>query len=256
MAEKLVEIKNMNHYFEGQNDETRAIEDINLTIEPSEFITLLGPSGCGKSTLLNIIAGYIAPLEGEAKFQGETIESPSYERGVIFQQTNLYPWLNVEENISFGPRLRGEEKDIFSDEVNHFIEMIELEGFKKHYPHELSGGMQQRVAIARTLINKPKLVLMDEPFGALDAITRKKMQDFLRKLWHRENITIFMITHDIDEALSLGTRVLVMSPSPGTIIREFPLDFSSRKLKDEAFVMETDYEFINKKNEILSLLSR
>lgn len=218
----------------------------------SDFVVLLGPSGCGKTTLLNVLSGFIKLSEGAVYIKGNLITGPGKERGVVFQQTNLFPWLNIEQNIRFGPDLQ--KKVDISKSYDHYINIIGLKDYQKHYPFELSGGMQQRVAIARTMINNPELILMDEPFGALDAINRNLLQDFLRSLWADEKFTVFMITHDIDEALTLGNRVLVMSKSPGTIIQEFNVDFYLKILNDDEYIASLDPEFVKTKKAILNLL--
>lgn len=252
MEKKLVDVVDVSVSYDGQSGATKAIENINMQINKSDFVVLLGPSGCGKTTLLNVLSGFIKLSEGAVYIKGNLITGPGKERGVVFQQTNLFPWLNIEQNIRFGPDLQ--KKVDISKSYDHYINIIGLKDYQKHYPFELSGGMQQRVAIARTMINNPELILMDEPFGALDAINRNLLQDFLRSLWADEKFTVFMITHDIDEALTLGNRVLVMSKSPGTIIQEFNVDFYLKILNDDEYIASLDPEFVKTKKAILNLL--
>lgn len=195
---------------------TRALDKISLTIEDGTFVTILGASGCGKSTLLNMLAGLIPSSAGRLTLDGRPITKPGPDRVVVFQQPGLYPWLSLRENIAFGLRMR-DAGQIDWKLVDELIDIIGLKGFEKHKPYELSGGMQQRVAIARALVMQPRVLLMDEPFGALDAQTRRTMQQFLLDLWERIHATVVFITHDIDEAILLGSRLVVMSTRPGRI---------------------------------------
>jgi len=224
--ENVITLKDVGLRYSGANGEVEALHDINLDIKEGEFICLLGSSGCGKSTLLNIIAGFLKPTEGEAKMDNKTINGPDWHRGVVFQSSTLYPWLNVKDNISFGLKMRGFKKDQMDMLTKEFIELVGLDGFESSKPYELSGGMRQRASLARVLVNKPRMILMDEPFGALDALTRQNMQSLIRKIWLKTKNTVFMITHDVDEALTLATRVIVMSKRPGTIASEFRTDFT------------------------------
>ncbi len=224
--EVVVSIKETNLIYQGDKKETVALKDINLDIHKGEFICVLGPSGCGKSTLLNIIAGFYHPTSGTAMMGDEKIERPDWHRGVVFQTPTLYPWLNIYENVAFGPRMRKMDKDKIDKDVNHYLDLVGLQDFHKSKPYELSGGMRQRASLARVLINEPRMILMDEPFGALDALTRVNMQSLIRDIWNKTGNTIFLITHDVDEALSLATRVIVMSARPGRIVKEFQTDFT------------------------------
>lgn len=222
----VITLKNISFKYIGDNGEVEALQNINMNVQDGEFICLLGSSGCGKSTLLNIIAGLIKPTEGEAEMDNKVIEGPDWHRGVVFQSSTLYPWLNVKENISFGLKMRGFEKDEMDKLSDEFINLVGLNGFEKSKPYELSGGMRQRASLARVLVNRPRVILMDEPFGALDALTRQNMQSLIRRIWLKTKNTVFMITHDVDEALTLATKVIVMSKRPGTIISEFETDFT------------------------------
>jgi NitT/TauT family transport system ATP-binding protein len=201
-----------------------ALEDINLTVAKNEFLCLLGPSGCGKSTLLNMIAGFTKPSSGTAMVDGHLITAPGADRGVVFQHPNLMPWLPVWENVAFHLLLRGDKKSERRAMAQRYIATVGLTGFENHYPSELSGGMNQRVGIARALLMNPQVILMDEPFGALDEQTRMDMQNELVRIWQQHQGTIVFVTHGIDEALTLGTHVAVMSARPGRIREVIRLD--------------------------------
>lgn len=204
---------------------TTALERLNLEIKPNEILCLLGPSGCGKSTVLNLIAGFDFPSYGVISLDGKVITRPGPDRGVIFQEHALFPWLTVTQNIAFGKKLRGTEQDEgrYHESVKKYIDLMGLTDFQNHYPSQLSGGMKQRVAIARVLVNEPEVMLMDEPFAALDAQTRLSMQLLLLSVWERLRTTILFITHDIDEAVFLGDRIYVMTARPGKIKALLPV---------------------------------
>ena len=201
-----------------------ALDEVSLTIEPGEFVCLLGPSGCGKSTLLGALAGHLQPTHGEARLDGQRIEGPDPQRGLVFQHHTLFPWLSVQDNVAYGLKMRGVSRSERLQQAQALLKEVGLQGFEQRYPHALSGGMQQRVEIARVLINQPRVLLMDEPFGALDALTRLKMQELLLSLWIHLKTTIVFVTHDIDEALFMADRILVMSPRPGRIIEEIHVE--------------------------------
>ncbi|HLG82966.1 MAG TPA: ABC transporter ATP-binding protein [Bradyrhizobium sp.] len=194
-----------------------ALDDINLAIASNDFVCLLGPSGCGKSTLLNIIAGFEKPSRGRVVVDGKAVEAPGADRGVVFQQPTLMPWLSVWENIAFHLKLQGVGKTARRERAQEFIDLVGLKGFETHYPSELSGGMNQRVGIARALIMNPRVILMDEPFAALDAQTKSEMQEELVGIWQRHRGTIVFVTHSVDEALVLGNKIVVMTRRPGRI---------------------------------------
>ena len=204
------------------NEITHALTNINLEIEKGEFISIVGPSGCGKSTILRLIAGLIIPTTGEINLNNEIVKGTSPNRGMAFQKPTLFPWLTVEDNISFGPRMQNKMND--KSEVDRMIDMIGLTDFKKSYPHQLSGGMAQRVALVRTMINKPDVFLLDEPLGALDAFTRMNMQDELLNMWQTNKNIMIMVTHDVDEAIYMGSRVIVMAPRPGRIVEDIKIE--------------------------------
>ena len=195
------------------------LEDINFSIQSGEFVTFVGSSGCGKSTLLRLIAGLDHPSSGSIHVDGSTVQGPGPDRGMVFQKYSLYPWLNAADNVSFGMRLQGMTSNDVRDRTSYFLEVVGLQDAATKLPRELSGGMQQRVAIARALATNPSVLLLDEPFGALDLQIRETMQDFLLNLWQRTGLTVLLITHDVEEALVLAQRVHVLAPNPGRIIR-------------------------------------
>jgi len=201
-----------------------AVSDVNLEVADGEFVCLLGPSGCGKTTLLRLAAGLDAPTEGELFLDDRKIEGVNKECGFVFQEYVLFPWRTVKGNIEFGPEVKGMQKEERERISQHYIDLVGLKGFENHYPHELSGGMKQRVGIARAYANKPKLLLMDEPFGALDAQTRNLMQGELLRIWENEHISALFVTHSVDEAVYLADRVVVMSGRPGGVKEIFKID--------------------------------
>ena len=220
----ILEMKNVGKIYSQNGRSIEALRGANLSVRKGEFICLIGASGCGKSTLLRIVAGFETPSHGEALMWGKPIEGPDPTRGMVFQDYGLFPWLSVRANIGFGPRSRGRPAAEVKDTVDHFIELVGLKRFADAYPHQLSGGMKQRVAIARVLANDAEVVLMDEPFGALDAMTRERLQDELLELWQRTGLTVLFVTHAIEEAIFLADRVVVMSPGPGRIDSEFRVE--------------------------------
>lgn len=201
-------------------DRFLALAGVTLDIAPGEFVCLLGPSGCGKSTLLGALAGHLQLSDGRLRLDGQPIARPGPERGLVFQHHTLFPWLSVLDNVAYGLKMQGAGKAERRQRARELLAQVGLSGFEQRYPRQLSGGMQQRVEIARVLISEPRVLLMDEPFGALDALTRLKMQELLLQLWARRKTTLVFVTHDIDEALFLADRILVMSPRPGRIIDE------------------------------------
>jgi ABC-type nitrate/sulfonate/bicarbonate transport system ATPase subunit len=212
-----IEIKDVDKVFNaGEEGEVVALRGINLSVRPGEMVALVGPSGCGKSTLLRLVAGLEAPNAGTLALDGNPIDAPHYERGLAFQDPSLFPWLNVFGNVASGLKARKIfDKD--DNEVQSYIEKIGLAGFENHYPHQLSGGMAQRVSLARSFVNHPKVFLLDEPFGALDAFTRMYMQDELLRIWQEDGTTSMLVTHDVDEAIYLADRIVIMTPRPGKI---------------------------------------
>ena len=229
-------------------DITNALEDINLEMHEGEFISLVGTSGCGKSTMLRLIAGLITPTTGTLTVNGEKIDGPSPSRGMMFQKATLFPWLTVEKNISFSMRMQHVMNDQANiDEVNRLLKVIGLNSFRNDYPAQLSGGMAQRVALARSLICKPEILLLDEPLGALDSFTRMNMQDEILNIWRQNRQLVVMVTHDVDEAIYMGTKVLVMEPHPGRIMGEIPIELDYPRNRSSS-------KFVEYRNQILDML--
>jgi sulfonate transport system ATP-binding protein len=218
-----LQIQHLSKQYEVRGDPLPVLQDITLTVNPGEFVSIVGSSGCGKSTLLRLIVGLEEDYQGEVLLDGERIVGTSLDRGIVFQEHRLFPWLTVEQNIGLG-LLNGElsEKQK-ADTVREHIALVGLEGFETAWPHQLSGGMSQRVAIARALVNRPEVLLLDEPFGALDALTRAHLQQELHRIWQAEGITMILVTHDVEEAVYLGDKVVVMEPRPGRIRRIVPV---------------------------------
>ncbi|MBR1751224.1 MAG: ABC transporter ATP-binding protein [Ruminococcus sp.] len=210
-------------YTDSDGIKVNALSEVDLTIRPGEFISIIGPSGCGKTTLLRLIAGLDKPQSGELKADGDRITDVSPERGYVFQQGGLFPWLTVEDNIAFGLKARRILKKNKS-KVGEYIDLVGLKGFERSYPHQISGGMAQRVAIARALINEPGALLLDEPMGALDSFTRADLQDKLTDIWKQKGTTMILVTHDIDEAIYLSDRIVIMTPRPGKISKIIDVD--------------------------------
>ena len=206
------------------DDEVEALAPVDLAIPKSEFVCMIGASGCGKSTLLRIIAGFEEPTTGEVAIDGKPVTGPGSDRGMVFQDYALFPWMTVRQNISFGPRQRHLAREEIDQTTDEFVRMVGLERFADRYPNQLSGGMKQRVAIARVLANNANILLMDEPFGALDALTREQLQNELLQIWKRTGVTTIFVTHSVEEAVLLADRVLVMSAGPGKIDSDFRID--------------------------------
>ena len=211
-----------------------AVEDFDLRIAPGEFVCLLGPSGCGKSTVLNTVAGFVQPSEGRVVVDGAPVRGPGIDRGMVFQQYSLFPWKTVLDNVAFGPRMQGLPRADAYLKARQYIDLVGLSRFSKHYPAMLSGGMQQRVGIARALVNHPSVLLMDEPFGALDAQTRSSMQENLLRIWAQVRNTVLFVTHDVDEGIYLADRVVVMSAAPGRVLADIAIDLP-RPRPDDVF---------------------
>jgi NitT/TauT family transport system ATP-binding protein len=222
----ILRVDDVHQRFDAQGGEIAALRAVNLTIRRKEFICLIGPSGCGKSTLLRLIGGFEKPTAGQVLMNGVSVAGPGPDRGMVFQDYGLFPWLSVRRNIGFGPAARGVPRPRIEAIVDRFIGMIGLDRFADAYPHQLSGGMKQRVAIARVLANDAAVILMDEPFGALDAMTRERLQSELLALWEAAGLTVLFVTHSIEEAIVLADRVIVMSPGPGRITADVPVTLS------------------------------
>ncbi|MEO3387308.1 ABC transporter ATP-binding protein [Mesorhizobium sp. CAU 1741] len=223
-ANPILSLRNVGKTFDVQDRHIEALRGANLEVARGEFVCLIGASGCGKSTLLRIVAGFEPASTGEALMWGMPINGPDPTRGMVFQDYGLFPWLTVRDNIGFGPTSRGRPAREVKETVSHFIDLVGLGRFADVYPHQLSGGMKQRVAIARVLANEAEIVLMDEPFGALDAMTRERLQDELLELWERTKLTVLFVTHSIEEAIFLSGRVIVMSPGPGRIDNDITIE--------------------------------
>lgn len=232
-AVSALELRGVTKRFAGPTGMFTALQDIDLAIEPGEFVSILGPSGCGKSTLLYIIGGFVAPSAGEIRAAGTPMTGPGRDRGIVFQDASLFPWLNVADNIAYGLREGGMARPALADAVAAMLTLVHLDGFAKFYPGQLSGGMRQRVAIARTLAYDPAILLMDEPFGALDAYTRTVLQDELLGIWDRRRKTVVFVTHGVDEAVYLSDRVVLMSRSPGRVHSEVRIDLPRPRVRHE-----------------------
>lgn len=226
----------------------RAVADVSATFESGELISIVGPSGCGKSTILRMVAGLLFPTTGSVEINGEEVEGLDPQRGFVFQQPALFPWLTVEKNISFSLRMQGEYvRSGGKERVERMLDVIGLTEFRDYFPIQLSGGMAQRVALARMLINEPEVLLLDEPLGALDAFTRMNMQDEILSIWRQTRQLSLMVTHDVDEAVYMGTRVIVMDANPGRISEDIPIELEYPRNRSSS-------EFVNYRNEILDML--
>ncbi|MDF2800844.1 MAG: transporter ATP-binding protein [Anaerocolumna sp.] len=252
---ELISMEKVSLIYDKGDGAVPAIEDININIYPGEFVCVMGPSGCGKSTLLNILAGFKTPSAGTVKLNQKEIKGVDSHRGVVFQQAPLYEWFSVRENIAFGPKMQKVPGKEIKAAVEKYLDSVGLTEFADKKVYELSGGMKQRAAIASALINNPEILLMDEPFGALDALTREQMQSLIRKIWWISGKTIFFITHDVDEALVLGTRILVMSKHPGKIVADFPVNFTKSYVEDSTDDARYTESFHQKRNYILQLIN-
>ena len=240
-------IKEVNKTFHNENLNIEIFKDINLTIDNGEFLVILGPSGCGKTTLLRMLAGLEFPSTGTITENDMPVLKPSTDRGFVFQQYSLFPWRTILDNVAFGLEVAGIEKEERYEKAKTYIEMVGLSAFLDSYPHQLSGGMKQRVAIARALVNEPDSILMDEPFAALDVLTRHKLQNELIQIWEQETKTIIFVTHNVDEAVFLADRILVLSVRPGKIIETFKIDLE--RIRDR-----TSENYLEIKRKITSLL--
>ena len=232
----------------------QALENVSLNMKAGELLSVLGPSGCGKTTLLNIVAGFLAQTSGKLELNGHEINGPDAERGMVFQKGALFEWMSVRENVGFGPSMKGMAKEQKAEVVDHLLDVVGLQDFKEKAVYELSGGMQQRVALARCLANEPDVILMDEPLGALDAVTREKMQSLVLKLRKETGKTIILITHSVEEALLLGERLIVMAPRPGRIHKEYRLPFAELGVGADLREVKKHPEFGPRREEILEMI--
>ena len=248
-------IDNLSMRFDLPNGSSvQALQNVSLDLKAGELLSVLGPSGCGKTTLLNIVAGFLAPTEGRITLNGKEVKGPSAERGMVFQQGALFEWMSVRDNVGFGPSMKGMPKIDKARTVDHLLDVVGLGAFKDKAVYELSGGMQQRVALARCLANDPDVILMDEPLGALDALTREKMQSLVLKLWKETGKTIILITHSVEEALLLGERLLVMAPRPGRIHTEYRLPFAELGVGQDLREVKKHPDFAQRREEILGMI--
>jgi len=245
-----ISVRDVDIVFDTASGPHVAVQNASLTVRPGEFVCLLGPSGCGKSTLMNSIAGFVPPTRGDVTVDGEAVTEPGPDRGMVFQQHSLFPWKTVKENVAFGPLMAGVGQNEASGVARTFLSLVGLAAFENAYPNTLSGGMQQRVGIARALANYPSVLLMDEPFGALDAQTRIMMQENLLDIWREFRNTVVFVTHDIDEAVFLSDRIVVMSASPGRIIAD--IDVKLPRPREQSLL--TSPEFMTLKRQCLDLI--
>ncbi|MDA7427336.1 ABC transporter ATP-binding protein [Primorskyibacter aestuariivivens] len=232
----------------------QALKNVTLDIKSGELMSVLGPSGCGKTTLLNIVAGFLAPTQGRVMLGDHEVKGPDAERGMVFQQGALFEWMNVRDNVRFGPDMKGVSRSQSREKVEHLLEVVGLQDFKEKAIYELSGGMQQRVALARCLANDPDVILMDEPLGALDALTREKMQSLVLDLWKETGKTIILITHSVEEALLLGERLLVMAPRPGRVHKEYRLPFADLGVGNDLREVKKHPDYNSTREEILEMI--
>jgi NitT/TauT family transport system ATP-binding protein len=249
----LVSVHGVNKTFRREGRRVRALSDVDLVVAENEIVCLLGPSGCGKSTLLNIIAGILPFDEGEVLVNNQPVRGPGADRGMLFQSPMLFPWLTTRENVLFGPKAQGKKglsKSELRNQADAILATVGLVGFEDAYPHELSGGMRHRAAFARALINRPAVLLMDEPFGALDSLTRSRMHTFLLQLWEVHHMTIIFVTHDIEEAILLGDRVCVMGGTPAHIVEQIDVPLGRPRMGE---VVEAE-EFIATKRSVREAL--
>jgi taurine transport system ATP-binding protein len=251
-----VEFSELSIDFASNDGPVHALDRASLRFDEGAFVCIVGPSGCGKTTLIQTLAGFLKPTSGSVSLGGRPIAGPGAERGVVFQQSALFPWMTVAANAGFGLTVRGAAKAERDGAVEDYLRLVGLWDFRNRYPYQLSGGMQQRLAIVRALVNDPKVLLMDEPFGALDALTREKMQEELHAVWRRTGKTIVFITHSVEEAVYLGTEVVVMSPRPGRILEHLPVPFSRRDAERDIRSVKSSAEFVATREHVLSLIWR
>ena len=245
-----IDVRNFSLSYETIDGSVEAVADTQIHVNPGEFVSIIGPSGCGKSTLLNAVAGFLKPTTGTVTVDGEEVKGPSAERGMVFQQYSLFPWKTVRENVEFGMKMRGMDRSARERAARTLLGLAGLEAFEKHYPDRLSGGMKQRVGIVRALATGPKVLLLDEPFGALDAQTRVIMQQILTNMWQRLKISVLFVTHDIDEAIFLSDRVYCMTARPGSIKAEIPIPLE--RPRQQSMMMSS--EFLALRRGLMSLI--
>ena len=245
-----IEVDNLRVVFGNGDDEVTAIRDLSFTVNAGEFVCLLGTSGCGKTTILNVLAGFIPPTEGEARLDGQQLGAPGPDRGMVFQRHALFPWKTVRQNVEFGLKARGIPTSDRLERAREYIGLVGLTGFEDSYPAELSGGMEQRVGLARTLAIDPLVLLMDEPFGSLDAQTRLTMQELLLGIWDRSHKTVVFVTHDVDEAILLADRILVLTARPARVKEEIRVSLP----RPRTYQLVTSRQFVDIKQRALQLI--
>ena len=250
IAKGLIDVRSMGVTFGADESEVIAVKDVSLNVQPGEFVSLIGPSGCGKSTLLSIVAGFVKPTKGEALLDGKKITKPGSDRGVVFQQYSLFPWLSVRKNVEFGLKMAGIDQSKRLTTARSLLDLAGLLSFENHYPDQLSGGMKQRIGIVRALATSPQVLLMDEPFGALDTQTRVVMQEILTNIWQQFRISVLFITHDIEESIFLSDRIYVMTARPGRIKAEIKVPLPRPRTAD----MTDIPEFMNLVQELKGLI--
>ncbi|MDX7939037.1 ABC transporter ATP-binding protein [Acinetobacter baumannii] len=253
MTQPFIELNNIQKIFKQNKTENTVLEDINLKIPEGQFVCLLGPSGCGKSTILNLLAGFEKPTSGDIYVDGQTISAPGIDRAVVFQQAQLFPWLTVKENIQFPLKQSKAEPKYITEQTEYYLEKTGLKKFENHRIWQISGGMKQRVALARAWVMKPKILLMDEPFGALDAQTRILMQETLTQLWQDNKTTVLFVTHDIDESLLLADRIILMAGHPGRIAEDIQVNLPRDRTIEN---IAPQQEFIETKKHILEIMRK
>ncbi len=250
VSSSIIRATGVGKVYRSKKSDIAAMENCNIEVLKNEFISIIGPSGCGKSTLLRMLAGLDFPTEGNIVIDNKEVTGPGADRGMVFQTYTLFPWLTVEENVKFGLKLKNMDKKQQQQVSDHYLEEVKLTQFAKSYPKELSGGMKQRVAIARALANSPEVLLMDEPFGALDPQTKASMQLLLRQIWQSQRTTVVFVTHDIEEAVFLSTKIYVMSARPGTVKEEIPVYLPYERTLD----LKDDPKFIELRRHVNSLI--
>jgi NitT/TauT family transport system ATP-binding protein len=245
-----IEVRKVSKTYPGG---TLAVSDVDLTVKSGEFVSIIGPSGCGKSTLLRIIGGLL-PFDGVVALDGVPIKGPSTDISIVFQKSNLLPWLTTEANLRLGAEIRRQPGAVTADKLSAMVDTLGLKGFEKSYPHELSGGMQQRVSLGQALIQRPKILLLDEPFGALDALTRDRLNIELLRLWEEHRQTVFLVTHSITEAVFLSDRVVVMSPRPGRLIEDIRIEQKRPRSVKETRADPRFSEYVNRLSELMGIV--